>query len=335
MENVPCKNLKRRPDPAELPGKLIKVVNTDDYVRLPTSMREAGLYRFICDAIIRLPKISAIQVGDTDFYVIRDERKTKDKKGKKDKKHVTHQQPQKPHFTIEHYSGKNMDSDYLVNVVINPEIKDKIFFFEDDGRMPNNNDTQCKLMLLANFMAFLFIYEYLFPDENKVREIDLKRQSVRDMLDEKNMKGFSWKGAEVSITQENLYWYRELVQSSKDTAKFEELLSQEKLVMKKMEIDGAVVEILRKSEDIYTIKYSWENDFYRVNYDARNGQVVKVWSSYWNDNQTAVKEHAERICKDAILIMYYLWATGFEYEEGKICTLERFEFFGQMPGEVA
>lgn len=328
MENVPSKDLRRRPSPADLPGKLIKVINTDDYVRLPASMREEGLYRFICDAIIRLPKISAIQVGDTDFYVIRNEQKTNDKKkGKKDKKHIVQQQSKKPRFTIQHFAGNNLLSDYLVNVVINPEIKDKIFSFEDDGRLPNNDETQCKLMLLANFIAFLFIYEYLFPDESKVREINLKRQSVRDMLDERNMKGFCWNGTYVSITHDNLSWYRKLVLSSKDTAKFDELLSQDMLIMKKMEIEGAVVEILKKSGDIYTIKYSYEKDFYRVKYDARNGHVVKVESSYWIDNKTAVQEHAERICKDTILIMYYLWATGFEYEKCDSYTLERFELW--------
>lgn len=162
----------------------------------------------------------------------------------------------------------------------------------------------------------------------------------------------SSRGVIVHISRKNLLWYRRFVSSYQKPDLYDQLLSQDELIMKQMDVKtdrGTTKQfkITRKQGSVYRIELFYERklnkkrnhpekhnvDSYTVDYDAKNGGLSFIRSD-WNNEQTDIYEQARRHCEDIMTIMYYIYVTGFEIEDGKVYILERFSMFGFEPKDL-
>lgn len=135
-----------------------------------------------------------------------------------------------------------------------------------------------------------------------------------------------------------------------DKSKFDQLLAQDKLIMKEMVLytDKGIkklIKVLEKRGDVYTMEYSSNRrqksgrgfiivkDSFTVEYNAK-AKGLNFIQSNWNNQSSDLYEQASRNCENAILLIYFLFVTNFEIIDGQVHKLERFGMLGYTSAEL-
>ena len=160
----------------------------------------------------------------------------------------------------------------------------------------------------------------------------------------------SRRGAVIRITRKDMCWFRRLISMYMNQTKFNQLLSQDELIMKEMVLytDKGIeklIKVLAKRGDVYTIEYSSNRrqksgrsfvivkDSFTVEYNARTKGLNFIQSN-WNNQSSDLYEQASRNCENAIMLIYFLFVTNSEISDGLPHKLERFGMLGFSPAEL-